>query len=203
MSANSKSVLRAVLVVLIIGFGLMMGLSRHKEKTLRISAQDLADRLAGELVVVHEKLDEAREEIGTNRAKWESAAEEKKVLESKLAMANAEIKGMKAEIAQLKLRQGSVDLGKVDVAGGAEGAASAQTGPAEGSVMAINKDYGFIIINLGAQNGIREGMKLLLIQDGILSSELRVDMVDETICAAAVLKETLREIRVGDQIRES
>ena len=43
-----------------------------------------------------------------------------------------------------------------------------------------------VIINLGSQNGIREGMRLSLIQDGVSSSELRVDMVDETICAAAV-----------------
>ena len=109
---------------------------------------------------------------------------------------------MKAELSQLRLQPGRVDLGKVDVLGGAkESGASAQTGPAEGSIIAINKDYGFVIINLGSQNGIREGMKLSLIQDGTPSSELRVDMVDETICAAAVLKATPGEVKVGDQIK--
>jgi len=188
MNPIFKRIVFGLVLVNAVSAGAAAYLFQTKRETTRLlhSSEDLTDRLASELVLVHEKLDEAKDQI---------------------RLKDRQMKQMRGEIAELKLQLDRVNLGNVVVSSTAHAQlpkpaiTSDAAGSANGSVISVNTDYNFVIINLGARNGIREGMILSLHQDGAPAGELRVDMVDDTISAAALVGTPSREIRAGDPVQ--
>lgn len=179
------------------------------EKSVRNSVQALADRLADELADVHARLDEARTELEDNHKKLADALASKDELKRELARRDDNIREMKMELAQLKNQVGDVNLGKVlvapemTVAAGPRATGAKQAASYEGTVVSVNEEFNFVIVNLGAKNGMKEGMTLALIQEGAETGMLRLDMVDEAISAAAVLSHTGEKIKAGDRVKVS
>lgn len=217
---GTREVLTALIVINVVLLGLVVVLNASvgQERDMRMSAQSLIDRLGGELIVVHDRLDRVQRAYEDSQDKLESTRIEKETLLAEISQRDETIHEMGVELAQLKMKLGHVDLGKVVVKAkrrpqtrkteriGVERGSEAVSETAkraethQGEVLAINKEFNFVIVNLGTENGIKEGMTLVLYQDGKATSDLRVDMVDDTICAAAVLVKTPREIQVGDLI---
>lgn len=198
-------------ILLICAAGLLYAM-RSQEQRMRIAVQGLTDRLASELIVVHDKLGITRKTLEHVTQQMNKFREEKETLLSDVRQRDQTIHEMGVELAQLKMKIKHVDLGKVilgskrgDKRKTARKTRLAKTPVAKkgewGEVLAFNKEFNFVIVNLGSENGIEEGMTLQLFQDGKATSDLRVDMVDDTICAAAILAETPKSVEIGDEIK--
>jgi myosin heavy subunit len=71
---------------------------------------------------------------------------------------------------------------------------------ASGEVLTVNKEFAFLVINLGKSHGIEEGMVLSIRRDNKNLAQVHVETVREHICAAALVdKENLLQIRAGDR----
>lgn len=198
-----------VLSVALVFGAAALGIGLYQERSVRVSLEALADRLASELADLHSELSEARAEVRQSRASLEDALAEKDVLVSKLREREAVLDSMKDELSQLKLRFQKVDLGSVTVPTAAMRQMEVESVPApvaysdsaEGSVVAINEEFHFVIVNLGSKNGIREGQTLAVLQDGERAGNLRVDLVEDATCAAALLSDVNRPLKIGDMVR--
>lgn len=74
-------------------------------------------------------------------------------------------------------------------------------GVKEGKILLINKEFNFIIINLGMDD-VKKGDRVSIIREGKLIAEAQVERVEEKICAATVLPEYEQvEIKESDIVR--
>jgi chromosome segregation ATPase len=70
-----------------------------------------------------------------------------------------------------------------------------------GEVLTINKEFAFIVVNLGKTDGVEEGMLIDVWRDNKNLAKARVETVREHISAAALLeKENIAHIRAGDKV---
>jgi vacuolar-type H+-ATPase subunit I/STV1 len=70
----------------------------------------------------------------------------------------------------------------------------------QGEVLTVNREFAFLVINLGKSDGIAEGMRLKIMRDGRNLANVKVETVREHISAAALVdKENLSQIRAGDK----
>ncbi len=73
----------------------------------------------------------------------------------------------------------------------------------EGNILAINKDWNFVILNAGARLGITEGMKMLVKRDEQLVAKVRVTAVEPERSVADILADSVQSgtsIQPGDKI---
>jgi len=71
---------------------------------------------------------------------------------------------------------------------------------AQGEVLTVNREFAFLVINLGRSHGIEEGMILSIKRDDKNLAQARIETVREHISAAALIdKENLPQIRAGDK----
>lgn len=90
-------------------------------------------------------------------------------------------------------------------AGGAASAVAPSSAPApardEARVLDFNKDYNFITLNLGKNDGLQDNMLVSIVREGKLVAKAKVKQARAAVAAAAVLPDTVRgEIRAGDKI---
>ena len=70
----------------------------------------------------------------------------------------------------------------------------------EGSVMVVNDEFNFVIVDLGTNNGIQSGMSLSIYRDDAFLGKVQVEKIYEDMCAAAILPNwTSRNIQEGDK----
>ena len=71
---------------------------------------------------------------------------------------------------------------------------------ASGEVLTVNREFAFLVVNIGKSDGIEEGMALSIRRDDRNLAQARVETVREHISAAALVdKENLSQIRAGDK----
>ena len=71
---------------------------------------------------------------------------------------------------------------------------------ASGEVLTVNREFAFLVINMGKSHGIEEGMVLSIRRDDRNLAQVRVETVREHISAAALVdKENMAQIRAGDK----
>jgi myosin heavy subunit len=72
---------------------------------------------------------------------------------------------------------------------------------ASGEVLTVNREFSFLVINLGKSHGIEEGMTLRIKRDNKNLAQVRIETVREHISAAALMdKENISQIRAGDKV---
>ncbi len=195
--------------IILIGLATLSFALRRQERTMRLSVEALADRLAAQLADVNLELDEVRGQARESQKNFETVLSERDALTTNLRERDQFIRQMRLELAQLKLQVQKVNLGSVVVPAPGlpqgeieEMATQPSSGSSsEGNVVAVNDEFHFVVVNLGAKNGIREGATLALIRNGTSAGNLRVDLVDETVCAAAPLSNISHPVKIGDTIR--
>ena len=70
-----------------------------------------------------------------------------------------------------------------------------------GEVLTVNKEFDFIVVDLGRTKGIEEGMVLSVMRDDKILAQVTVETVRENISAAALIdKENILQIRAGDKV---
>jgi hypothetical protein len=69
-----------------------------------------------------------------------------------------------------------------------------------GEVLTVNREFAFLVVNLGQSSGIKEGMILTIQRDNKNLAKAKVETVRQRISAAALIdKENLSQIRAGDK----
>lgn len=70
----------------------------------------------------------------------------------------------------------------------------------EGNVLAVNRDYNFVIIDLGEESGIKEGLTFQVYREGKSIADIEVIQTRKSLAACDIKKQTTA-IKVGDTIR--
>jgi len=101
-------------------------------------------------------------------------------------------------------KYGNVELGKIVVS--PEAAASSATTSAavaklEGKVLVVNKDYNFVVINLGSKDGIVIGNVFSVYHNNKNVGDIRIEKVHDSMSAAGFMTMELRDkIVEGDKV---
>jgi len=72
-----------------------------------------------------------------------------------------------------------------------------------GKVIAVNKRYNFVIINIGKNDGLEENTNLIVHRGKIFVGKVRVERVYEKMAAAMLLKDWMQEdVKTGDKVKK-
>ncbi|PIU41590.1 MAG: hypothetical protein COS99_04570 [Candidatus Omnitrophica bacterium CG07_land_8_20_14_0_80_42_15] len=76
-----------------------------------------------------------------------------------------------------------------------------EEGDIRGEVLAVNKEYEFLVINLGVSNGINEDSQILIYRESDLIAKGNIEKLYENISAVVVdNKDELRKVKIGDVV---
>lgn len=82
-----------------------------------------------------------------------------------------------------------------------EGSVASSFDLTAGQVLSINREYGFVISNIGARNGAKPGSMLQLYRHNEPLGLVRIERVQNDISAASIVSEALRDrIEEGDRV---
>ncbi|MBM3246059.1 MAG: hypothetical protein FJZ13_01885 [Candidatus Omnitrophica bacterium] len=141
-------------------------------------------------------------------------------LEGKLGQAQKDVEKIQAQlkdmdakkaeldkkIKDLEAQSQGVELGKIVVS--PETAATGQAAVAiiaspvnEGKVLTVNKDYDFILINLGTKEGVRAGEVFGVYHNNKYIGDVKIEKVHDTMSAAGFSKPDMKnKIDEGDKV---
>lgn len=72
----------------------------------------------------------------------------------------------------------------------------------DGEVLTINREFDFIVVSLGKNDGVTEGMIFDVIRDGNVLGQVEIETVRSNISAASLInKEAIAVMRAGDRIQ--
>jgi prefoldin subunit 5 len=76
-----------------------------------------------------------------------------------------------------------------------------KTGLLSGEVLTVNREFAFLVVNLGKTSGIKEGMVLTVLRDNKNLAKVKVETVREYISVASFLdNENMLLIKTGDSV---
>jgi outer membrane murein-binding lipoprotein Lpp len=153
---------------------------------------------------LEEDLDRVQKEANRLRAKLKNVEQEKEDLEKKLKeMELAQKKNV--ELGEIVVeKQPIVETAKEKVItkkeSQKEGVSEAKS-PLEGKVLVVNKDYNFVVINLGIQQGIRLNDVFSVYHKEKYIGDIKVEKLHDSMAAAGFISEHIKdEIAEGDKV---
>lgn len=184
-------------------------------------ARDQADKANVELQQEKSSRQQAMSKVDQLTAELKQSSDIKASLEKKAAQAEVEAKKaqeklkelqaakdqLEARLKQMTASPGGVELGNIVVSPGTPGNAAANAVPRaapgflEGKVLVINKDYNFVVINLGAKEGVGIGNVFSVYKDSRYIGDVKVEKVHESMAAAGFVGEDIKsKISEGDRV---
>jgi hypothetical protein len=74
--------------------------------------------------------------------------------------------------------------------------------PSAGQVVVVNREYDFIVMNLGKNHGLSIGQEFQVVRGSEVLGRVKVEKVYDELAAAAILPESQKDnIREGDTVR--
>ena len=70
----------------------------------------------------------------------------------------------------------------------------------EGKVLVINKDYNFVVMNLGSKDGIKTGNTFAIYHNNKYVGDVKVEKVHDSMAAAGVISGDINKVSEGDKI---
>ncbi len=199
---NKPKIIYAALVVLLIA-SITFYFLKEKEKKLRIATQDqltqtieekksvenklteivlVKEQVEGELVSEKEKsstlkkeLDDKEQHIKTTLDRLEREIMARKKVEAQLMIALKEKENLEA-----KVRNPTIELEKIVIKPG-----SVTTG----KVIMVNKDYAFVVVNLGSTHNIKVGDILSVYRNDEFIGKVQIEKAEEKMSAASILSD--------------
>ena len=179
---------------------------------------------------LNRSLEDRNSEVSRLTKDLDQAQAQQKEVAARLSSLQTERDAVKQQLAELEQAKGeletkvmelsqgpTVELDKVLVTGGGDqaargasaldlGAASAAVVPtnaaSSGQVMVVNREYDFIVMNLGKNHGLSIGQELQVVRGNEVLGKVKVEKVYDELSAAAILPESKKEsIREGDTVR--
>jgi len=154
-------------------------------------------------------------ELGQGQKDAEKTQARLKEIESKKAQLEAKIKDLEAQVQQTQGQQQAraqgVELGTIVV--GPED--SSVSGPAsslqpkekaitsylEGKILVVNKDYNFVVINLGSKDGVNAGDVFALYHNNKYIGDIKVEKIHESMSAADFTSASIKGVvSEGDRV---
>jgi hypothetical protein len=163
-------------------------------------------------------VEDREREIARLRGELAQGATERAELEGKLAELLEDQQTMEFQVAQLEEAKGelelklaelsarpTVELEKVLVAGGGPEASGQPAGAPpipEGEIIVVNREYDFIVMNLGRSHGLSEGQEFRVVRGDEVLGTVKVEKIYNELSAAAILPTSRKDqIREGDIVR--
>ncbi len=82
------------------------------------------------------------------------------------------------------------------------GRAGAEAKSLDGKVLVVNREFNFVVVNLGSKDGLKAGTSLSVLRNDKVIGKTQVERIYENMAAATVLVEEQKEkIREGDLVR--
>ena len=199
-----------------------------KVTTLTSDAQRLSNELAEEkqaAMAARDELTAAQKQAEDATARLETERREKTAIADELAKAKQDVKRIQDELTQLRQAKEALERRVKEMMGGTstpdtivvtppKGAvAPAQPAPSSAgpvsagppsaaSVLVVNRDFNFIVVNLGSRDGIKQGQSLEVVRGGRTIARAQVERVYDNMSAANLLPEYSKaDIREGDSVR--
>jgi FtsZ-interacting cell division protein ZipA len=130
------------------------------------------------------------------RRQLDGAEKEKALLAEKLQDAQqrpAEVK--EAPKAENRKRRETVSVQRTGSSGRRAGV--------HGTVLAYNQAYNFVVLNLGARNGVESNSEMLVLRDGTLIGKIRISSVEPATAIGDIISNTLArgvQVQPGDSV---
>jgi archaellum component FlaC len=173
-------------------------------------------------------VEDREKEIGRITKDLEQTRSEAKQVNAQLAEIQSERDTMKRQLADLERakmdletkvmelsEKPTVELEKVlvtgdDTASGSPSAAGAAVlpvsttarVPSEGQVVVVNREYDFVVMNLGKNQGLSIGQEFQIVRGNEVLGKVKIEKIYDELSAAAILPESKKSsIREGDVVR--
>jgi cell shape-determining protein MreC len=72
-----------------------------------------------------------------------------------------------------------------------------------GTVLAYNQAYNFVVLNLGARNGVEPNSEMLVLRDGTLIGKIRISSVEPATAIGDIMTNSLArgvQVQPGDNV---
>ena len=175
------------------------------QETLTKSVEDREQEIAR----LTRDLDQTKGHTQQLQAQVSSLQSERDAAKRQLADTETAKGELEAKVMELSDRP-TVELGKVRVTSPGEPSASSKAAlapvaiasAASGQVVVVNREYDFVVMNLGKNHGLNIGQEFQIVRDNQVLGKVKVEKVYDELSAAAILPESQKDnIREGDAIR--
>lgn len=154
-------------------------------------------------------MEQARNERRSLASQIEEFSSERSALQQQLADLEKAKSDLESKVMQLSEKP-TVELDKIvvtndlmDAGGGAAMAVSAMSaGPMNGQIVVVNRDYDFIVMNLGKKQGLSIGQEFTIVRGEQVLGRVKVEKIYDELSAAAILPDSRKDsIREGDTVK--
>lgn len=152
------------------------------------------------------ELDEQKTQKADLEKRLDLAQKDLQDVLEKLKELSAKKSELESTIKNLEAKVENVELGKIIVNPGSTPSSSQEKDETslsnlEGKVLVVNKDYDFVVTNLGSKDGIEVGNILAVYRKGKYLGDLKVERLHETMSAAGFATEGIKDkINEGDTV---
>jgi predicted RNase H-like nuclease (RuvC/YqgF family) len=179
--------------------------SQEAQQALSRSVED-REREIGRLT---KEMDQIRSERDRISAKLSDLQSERDTVQRQVAELEKAKGELESKVMELSGGQPLVELEKVRVSGeslpsaaGTVVPASTALGPSQGQVVVINREYDFIVMNLGKNQGLTVGQEFDVVRGEEILGRVKVEKVYDELSAAAILPDSRKDqIREGDTVK--
>lgn len=186
--------------------------------SLTAQAQQLSSDLASEkraATAARDELTATKRQAEEAKGRLETERREKLAMADELAKAKQDAKRIQNDLNQLRQAKDALERRVKEMMASGESsdtivvtpsnqAAStpAPAGTAPGTVLVVNREFNFIVVNLGSRDGVKPGQFLDVLRSGAPIGRVQVERVYENMAAANILPEATKgDIKEGDQVR--
>lgn len=180
-------------------------------KDLVQSKEDLAKAIEAQTALA-KSVEDREQEIDRLTKELAQSQDAAKGVTDKLSQIQAQRDAMKQQIAELESKvmelsdanQPMIELEKVLVTDsqGLTALGSPRAAAPDGEVVVVNREYDFIVMNLGRNHGLSVGQEFQVVRGDQILGRVKVEKVYDELSAAAILPESQKEsIREGDNVR--
>ncbi len=178
--------------------------SQETQKELAASVENREQEIAR----LTKDLTALRDERGTLAAQVEELTRERETLQTRLTDLEAAKGDLETKVMELS-DQPTVELEKVSVSGAAVPAAgtvqpamAVSSAVTDGQVVVVNREYDFIVMNLGRTHGLAVGQEFSIVRGDEVLGHVKVEKIYDELSAAAILPNSKKDsIREGDQVK--
>ena len=165
-------------------------LQQRVEQTDKTSSAIIGPPAAAQNPDLQSQIDDLRHQL-------DSAEKEKAFLAAKLQ--DAQERGAPAKDTKKRLATGA----QRETASAQREAVGGHRTGVRGTVLAYNQAYNFVVLNLGARNGVETTSEMLVLRDGTLIGKIRISSVEPATAIGDILTNSLArgvQVQPGDTV---
>ena len=185
-------------------------LTQTKDALAKSAQQLEEERKAKEALA--KSVDERQHEIDRLAKDLEQFRSERMALAQQVTQLQQERDGLQGKVGDLEQakteldnkvtelsKHPSVELDRVVVNG--SGSPTASGGALQGQVLVVNRDYDFIVMNLGRNHGLSVGQEFQVSRGNDVVAHVKVEKIYDELSAAAILPDSKKDaIKEGDEV---